>query len=291
MTALIGIDWGSSNLRAFRYDAGGNVTERRSSPRGITTVAAGDFEAVLGTVIAGWSDAHVPVVLAGMVGSRNGMREVPYLPCPVDLAQLASAVTQVVTALGRCHIVPGVMVKREGAPAEVMRGEETQVLGSGVRDGTVVLPGTHSKWTRVERGRIVDFRTAMTGELFAILLGHSLLGRLTEVARDDHDAFELGARRALADPMLSMLLFSARAEVVTGGLPGSSVPSYLSGLLIGAEIGAMTRRDLQPTLIGDPTLCARYRRVFELADVGPVTIVEGDAATERGLWTIGRAVG
>ncbi|MBP2276320.1 MULTISPECIES: 2-dehydro-3-deoxygalactonokinase [Sphingomonas] len=293
MTGLIGIDWGTSNLRGFRFDAHGTVIERRASPRGIATIEDGAFEAVLGELVAGWTGDRRPIVLSGMIGSRNGWREAAYLPCPADPVALAAATLGFDTALGRCHIVPGLAVNQPGRPGDVMRGEETQILGAGVRDGILVLPGTHSKWATLEAGRVTGFRTAMTGELYAVLLRHSLLGRLAEDpgARDTGAGFARGVERALADPALSLLLFSARAEVLLGGLSPQEVAAYLSGLLIGAEIGAMIgSAHSSITMIGDPALSARYRTAFGLAGRQDINLVDGDAATAAGLWTIGKEI-
>lgn len=293
MTGLIGIDWGTSNLRGFRFDATGKVIERRFSSRGIATIEDGAFEAVLGTLIDGWIGDRPVIVLAGMIGSRNGWHEAAYLPCPADPVALAAATQGFDTALGQCHIVPGLSVDQPVRLGDVMRGEETQILGAGVRDGVVVLPGTHSKWAMLDAGRVTGFRTAMTGELYAVLLRHSLLGRLAEDP-GEHDtagAFARGVNRALADPAVSMLLFSARAEVLLGKLSTREVAAYLSGLLIGAEIGAMMGAAHGTiTMIGDPALSARYRTAFALAGRTDIDLVDGDAATAAGLWTIGKEI-
>lgn len=286
MTGLIGVDWGTTNLRAYRFDGDGRVTERRSSPHGASTLTSGSFAGVLVETVGDWCDGKIPIVLAGMVGSRNGWREAPYLPCPVDPARLASAALRFETPIGPTVIVPGVSVTAPDAIPSVMRGEETQLFGAGIRDGLVVLPGTHSKWVTMHAGMITDFATAMTGEFYAILRDHSLLGQLADPAAEfDEEIFSRGVRRSLATKNIVPVLFSARAEVLLGNLSAQGVTSYLSGVLIGGEVGALGRSPA--TLIGDPHLVGLYRKAFEIYGLQDVSIVDGDDAVARGLWQIG----
>lgn len=284
---MIGIDWGTTNLRAYWFDDQGVVTDRRSSARGAATLAAGDFAQALVETVGDWRDgAPVPIVLAGMVGSRSGWRETPYLPCPTDPERLAAAVLRLDTPLGPAAIVPGVSVGGDSAIPSVMRGEETQLLGAGIADGLVVLPGTHSKWVTMAGGRITGFTTAMTGELYALLRDQSLLGQLAD--RDapfDDAAFELGVRRAFEAKDIVPLLFSARAGVLLGELAPQAVASYLSGILIGGEVGALGTGPA--TLIGALQVIALYRKAFALQGRHDISSVDGDTAAARGLWRIG----
>lgn len=287
---MIGIDWGTSNLRAYRFAAEGSVAAARRSSRGVATIGDGDFEGVLADLLGDWLADAPDILMAGMVGSRSGWVETPYLPCPADPHALAGALVEVPTRLGRCRIVPGLSVA-PGADksGDVMRGEETQIVGAGLDDGWVVLPGTHSKWARLSGGRIDHFRTAMTGELYALLLGQSLLGKLADPAADvDDTAFSRGVARSLADPSLVMTLFSARADVLLGDLVPGAVASYLSGLLIGAEVATMAPHDATITLVGDGALVALYRHALAQAGATAVTVRDGAEAVARGLWTIGR---
>ncbi len=293
---MIGVDWGSSNLRAYHFSDDGAVVDRRQSPRGITTFAApptpSAFEDVLVELIGDWAESAPVIVMCGMIGSRNGWREAPYLPCPADPKALAGALTPVPTRLGRSFIVPGLSMSAGGQPADVMRGEETKILGAGLSEGCVVSPGTHCKWAALSGGRIERFRTAMTGELYAVLLAHSLLGVLAAAdAPHDEAAFARGAARGLENPALSMTLFSTRAEVLLGGLAAEAAAAYLSGLLIGSEVAAMRGEVNGPlALIGASHLSARYQTVLSMAGVEDVTILDADAAIARGLWTIGKAL-
>lgn len=295
MDRLIGVDWGTSNLRAFRFDAAGAVADRREAPRGVLSVTGGGFEAVLADLAGDWlADGPACWLLCGMVGSRQGWLEAPYAPCPADRAALAAAVAPLSSRLGQAWIVPGVSFASAGR-VDVMRGEETQILGAvdpGWR-GLVVAPGTHSKWAEVEGGRIVGFRTFMTGELFAVLKAHSILGRLIESPALDLETFALGVRRSLADPAITSLLFTARAEGLLGRIPPAALESYLSGLLIGAEIAgglAVGAADAEITLIATPQLSALYLEALALAGRERVSRIDGETAAARGLWRIGQAI-
>ena len=177
--AFIGLDWGTSSFRAFLADADGRALEARADGQGALALKPGEHEAYLAARLAGWP--NLPVLACGMVGAKQGWREAPYVACPAGLAEIAAAMLAVPTASGVVRIVPGVSARdRAGAP-DVMRGEETQLLGAlaaGLGDGVYVLPGTHSKWARIEGGRILGFETFMTGEVFAVLKTHSVLGRM-----------------------------------------------------------------------------------------------------------------
>lgn len=287
---MIGVDWGSTNIRAFRFGADGGVIESRHAAQGIAVVPRDRVEMVLTDLIGDWLADDRDILLAGMVGSRTGWLETGYAACPIDPATLARQLIAVPTPLGRCRIVPGIAWRPADAPGEVMRGEETQLLGSGIRDGCALLPGTHSKWAWIEGGRITRFRTALTGELFALLLQHSMLGQVATAGdAGDGAAFRRGVGVSLRDPALILTLFSARAAVLLGDLAPGDVSAYLSGMLIGAEIAAMPRPLGPLTIIGGQALADRYRVALSLAGIEEVTTIDGDAAAARGLWAIGIA--
>lgn len=289
MDGLIGVDWGTSNLRAFRFGPDGAVAERREAAEGVLAAPDGDFEAVLGRLIEGWTPTRL--LLCGMIGGRQGWRETPYIPCPADAGALERALTPLQTRLGPAWIVPGVSLSTADR-VDVMRGEETKILGAAEPGwaGLVVSPGTHPKWASVADGRIIGFRTVMTGELFAVLKAHSILGRLIEPGPHDPDAFALGALRALDDPAITSLLFSARAEPLMGRIAPVSVESYLSGLLIGAEVRgglAEAAPGAEIRLIGGEAITGLYAQALDLAGRPAAAILDGEAAVARGLWRIG----
>ena len=290
---LIALDWGTSSLRAYRLAAAGRVADTRARPWGIRRLPAGGFDAVLAEVTAGWP--ALPRLASGMVGSRNGWREVPYLELPSTAAAIAAGLAVFNATDGRAlHVVPGL---RDPRGPDVMRGEETQIVGAlamrpiSAASATFLLPGTHSKWVRVRDGVVTDFRTTMTGELYALLLEHSILGVGDIPARDDPAAFARGVCRARDSGAAGITpqLFSARTLLLDGVLAAAAVPDYLSGLLLGEEFRALRAEgdyliDGPIQLIGDPALCARYRTagaLFGLSFEEPLA----DAAA-HGLWRI-----
>ncbi|RJS93036.1 2-dehydro-3-deoxygalactonokinase [Salinisphaera sp. Q1T1-3] len=300
---LIALDWGTSSLRAWLLDASGHVLDERATADGIMQIADGDFEAVFARVAGDWLAAHgaLPALACGMIGSRGGWVEAPYVTTPADPADLASRLTPVAVAGTTLHIVPGVNQAADAARLpDVMRGEESQVHGALAADpglaehAWLVLPGTHCKWVEIEQGRIVGFKTFMTGELFAVLRAHSILGRPAQdtTPSDDPAAFALGATTARDTGVAGgfSALFSARSRLLAGELQPASSLSYLSGLLIGEELRSVfAGRDDRPPLclIGDETLCARYRTALAHFDIDDTTH-QPDAA-RYGLMRIARA--
>jgi 2-dehydro-3-deoxygalactonokinase len=309
-TAVIGIDWGTSAFRAYRIDAEGGVLETSVAPAGILEVEGGAFEAALEREIGAWLAAapHVPVIASGMITSRQGWVEVPYCACPAGSGELAAALRPLVTGGGRTiHFVPGMsLIGGDGVP-DVIRGEETQIIGE--LSGEVghhparrafVLPGTHSKWAYTEGGRIVWFATFMTGEVFAVLKTHSILGRLmakpSAKAAPDEAAFARGLAYGQRGPGgLLKRLFSARTLGLFDQLPASGIAPYLSGLLIGTEI-AEARACLpddplanEITVIGSSELAERYRGAIEAAGLRVRT--GHPEASARGQLLIAQAAG
>jgi len=177
--ALVAIDWGTTSARAYRMSSTGEVIDTRSAALGIASVKDGRFDEAQSQLLGDWRDERAPRIACGMVGSRQGWVEAPYIPCPVPLTALADGLVR--TPRGEVVIVPGASTRDAHGIPDVMRGEETQIVG-GVDHGEarvlVALPGTHSKWAFVESGRIVDFMTFMTGEMWSVMLAHSILGRL-----------------------------------------------------------------------------------------------------------------
>ncbi len=300
--ALVGLDWGTSALRAYLLGADGVVLERRAEPWGVMQLPGGDFAAAFDAVTGAWRARHpgVPVVAAGMVGSAQGWVHVPYRPCPAGVDELAAALAP--AHGGALHVVPG--VAQLGDRPDVMRGEETQIAGALARHpalaagALLVLPGTHSKWAHVAGGRVRAFATYLTGELFAALRDHSILGRPAREAGaapapDDADAAfargVLAARDSAAG--VAPLLFSARALVLAERLAADASVDYLSGLLVGDEVrGGLAGRAAEPlALVGEPALCRRYAAALRLFGVADVPVV--DDAAPGGLWRIAERAG
>ncbi len=273
--ALLGIDWGTSNRRAWWLDAGGEVLAELSDDQGLLA-SQGRFAEALQSLLRGGPalPPTAPILMAGMVGAASGWLEAPYINADQPLAGLASHLMSVPAAGPRSFIVPGVCYSAPDGTVDVMRGEETQLLGAlalGHGDGWYVLPGTHSKWVRLQGGRVADLATYMTGELFALLTQHGTLSSVTRSTAPDvlidpqqPEAFARGVAAA-ARSGLSNALFGCRAQVVAGRMPAGEAREYLSGLLIGAEWHDVVRRAGRPpeqiTLIGSAELAQRYARV------------------------------
>jgi 2-dehydro-3-deoxygalactonokinase len=293
---LVALDWGTSSLRAARLDADGAVLEERQSGDGILNVPAGGFPAAFRRAVKGWPVERTTLCLAsGMVGSRQGWLEAPYCRCPAGPEELAAHVAWLPDSPAgvRVGIVPGLSTL-QGGVHDVMRGEEVQVFGAlellGRDSGTFVLPGTHSKWVSVRNGRIAAFSTFMTGEVYAVLRKHSILGR-TMAEEDgalDEAAFLRGVLHARQAGSLLHGAFAARTSALFEQLPQAALPSYLSGLVIGEELRAQLLENSagEPVIVGNEALTQRYQ--LALSAFGLHGIRLGPEATWRGMWSLGR---
>lgn len=235
--AFIAFDWGTTNRRTYVIGRGGQVLHTERDDRGVLSMEALDYAGELARVRARFGAA--PVLAAGMIGSRLGWRETPYVTAPADLAALAAARLRIGEA--DAAIVPGISL--DGLRSEVMRGEEVQVLGAvaaglAPEDALICQPGTHNKWVQVEAGRIVDFATAMTGELFALLRAHGVLAGMLDGPVTDGDVFREGVARGAGAIDLLTALFEARAAVLLGRRRTAEAAAFVSGMLIGADVGS-----------------------------------------------------
>lgn len=269
--AWIAVDWGTSNLRAWAMGPEGVLAEV-TSDEGMGKLSREGFEPALLRLIGPWLAGKPPVVACGMVGSRQGWCEAPYrtVPCaPLDRAALVAA--PVTDARLKVSIAPGL---KQVSPADVMRGEETQIAGA-LRlmpgyDGVLCLPGTHSKWVHISAGEVVSFQTFMTGEMFALLSEASVLRHGMQGGGWDDAAFDVAVSDALSKPeKLGARLFSLRAEGLIAGLSPQAARARLSGLLIGTELAAAKPYWLgqRVTLIGAEKLSAAYARALGLQGV------------------------
>jgi 2-dehydro-3-deoxygalactonokinase len=287
---MIAIDWGTSSFRAYRLALDGAVLEKRNAPLGILAVLEGKFADALESQVGDWLDAgETPVVMSGMIGSRQGWKEAPYATCPAGEPEIAAAMVQVHWGEGRsAWIVPGVTWRdRTGVP-DVIRGEETQLLGVlnelPRKSCWVCLPGTHSKWVRLEDWRITEFATYMTGEVFAVMKTHSILGRMMREATTDAHAFADGVVRARDAGGLLHHLFGVRAAGLFGELADASSASYLSGLLVGHELACIPLLSETVYLLGAEQLTSLY--VEALAACGISALVLDPDAVAKGLFRL-----
>lgn len=317
---LIALDWGTSSLRAYLLGESGSILSQVSLAAGIMRLKetsrtnAGStseaFEKAFERASGRWLRAmpSLPVIASGMVGSRGGWREAPYLSVPMDISDLWRHLTEIRTAKrGMIHIVPGLV--RRGELVNVMRGEETQILGAlsafpsaERKRASICLPGTHSKWARIRGTSVEDFETFMTGEVYAALCQHTILGRtMKQSACFLPEAFDRGVQVAETAGHLGVLsnIFSVRTLGLTGQLAAEEQADYLSGLLIGHEINAISllhaetglpsKESLPIILAGESSLCMRYQRALDLRQYKNVTLIAD--ATTRGLWQIALRAG
>jgi 2-dehydro-3-deoxygalactonokinase len=306
MSGLIAIDWGTSNLRASLLDAHAGVVETRSAPGGVMKVKDGLYAAELLALCGDWIDqGNGALIASGMIGSRQGWKEAPYLNCPSGLADAASQLTRVQVKPGvDLHIVPGLTCIGADGEHDVMRGEETQLWGAALPPGSCcVLPGTHSKWAWIGNGGTVErFATYMTGELYGLLTQHGILGRLMRFGESHTESFEAGVRLGLDHHAnATHVIFSARTAGLMGRISAEGLPDYLSGILLGVEIGSArsAARTLGGSaadgltqtvfLLGDDDLCSRYATALRLAGLASTRVDDG--ATTRGQWLVAQQAG
>ncbi len=288
---FIGLDWGTTSFRAYLVNADGAVTDTIAAPEGILAVKDGAFEKALEGHIGAW-DKSLPIIASGMITSRQGWVELPYVDCPAGPDDLAKSIHTKSLSSGRnINFLTGLHLKSQSLGHDVMRSEETQVFGamdSGAKH--FVTPGTHSKWIDVEDGKITNFATYVTGETFAVMKAHSILGRLMANDVDDDHAFLQGIDRAFADPAgLLHNLFSARSLALYNELAADKISSYLSGVIIGAEIGhAVSMRDSTQIyqVLASPGIGGKYITAMKHAGLrvsmgDPLAIVKGERAVAK----------
>ena len=280
---FIAADWGTTNRRAYRIDGRGTCCDEFEDGKGILSVPGGGFPEAVAEIRARLGD--LPLLLAGMIGSNKGWQEARYVAAPAGIDELAQAL---VWPGEREAIVPGVSFQGEGR-ADVMRGEEVQLLGAMAAgyvppNALVCHPGTHNKWARVTAGRITDFRTVMTGELFNLLKAHSILADLLTGEAQPGDAFAHGARHGLAHDDLPSELFAVRARVLLGKAEAADAPSYASGLLIGSDvrIGLTGAPDPMIYVMGRPELTRLYAAAIREAGREPIEL-DGEQSFLAGI--------
>jgi len=288
MTDWLAVDWGTSHLRVWGMSRAGAVKFRKTSDAGMGTLTRDGFEpALLDLVGDTLGTGTSPVIVCGMAGSRQGWAEAKYMAAPCAPPGIDRA-TYVPTRNARLsiHILPGV---KQTSPADVMRGEETQIAGflslNPKFDGIICLPGTHTKWAHISAGEIVSFRTFMTGEMFALLSQHSVLRHTVAGDGWDAEAFAEAVSTGMSNPAdLAARLFSIRAEGLLNDLHAAHARARLSGLLIGAELAAARPYWLgqHVALIGDDKLCKAYSDALGAQGL-PVERTDAERMTLEGL--------
>jgi 2-dehydro-3-deoxygalactonokinase len=287
---FIAADWGTTNRRAYKIDAGGKCVDEFEDERGIMSVAPGGFPKAVAEIRSRLGDS--PLLLAGMIGSNRGWQEARYVACPAGIDEVADAL---VWAGEREAIVPGVSYLK-GNCADVMRGEEVQLLGAvaaGLVDPMSMIchPGTHNKWATLRQGKIAEFRTVMTGELFNLLKEHSILSDLLNGPVEPTDIFRQAARYAIENEALPAELFAVRARVLLGQAKKEDAAAYTSGILIGTDvrIGLSVPTAARITLIGRPELTRLYAAAIGEAQRDAVEL-DGEQCFLAGIQEIAKRI-
>jgi 2-dehydro-3-deoxygalactonokinase len=284
--AVIAIDWGTTRFRAYLVGKAGTLLATVSSDEGISSAAASDFSQILAARCGEWfaKFPQLPVLMAGMIGSRNGWKEVPYVVCPATAAEIIAGIQKVSISSGRAGgIVPGLIWHDEGV-ADVIRGEETKIVGTGLESGVAVLPGTHCKWARIAKGQVTEFRTYMTGEFYGLLRDHSVMRLLAEEPEKSSGFFRGLAATARAGGLLHQA-FEARTSVLDAKMEGREVGPFLSGLLIGHEVRSAlgpAGRPQRVTLVAEGVLAQNYAQALKREKV-EAEIVSPQACFTAGM--------
>lgn len=286
----IAVDWGTTNRRAYLIDGAGHCIDEFEDGMGILSVPDGGFPNAVSEIRQRLGDR--PLLLAGMIGSNRGWHEAPYVPCPADIDDLVKGL---VRAGDHEAIVPGVSFIGDGR-ADVMRGEEVQLLGAAAAgllepEALVCHPGTHNKWALLRQGRIHDFRTVMTGELFSLLKGHSILADLLQGEVEPNDTFKEAVRHSIAQQALPADLFAVRARVLLGQARKEDAASWTSGLLIGCDvhIGLARSSDSQVHVMGRPELTRLYAAAIKEAGREAIEL-DGEQCFLAGIHEIARRI-
>lgn len=290
--AFVAVDWGTSSFRLWLVDRAGQVLTERRSDEGMMAAAKAGFPAVLQAHLAAVeAPAHLPVLVCGMAGAKTGWVEAGYVDTPAPLSAVLRQAARVPGEARDIRILPGIAQRDAGAP-DVMRGEETQLLGAlGLKaagESLVCMPGTHSKWVRVKNGTVVHFSTFMTGELFSVVSRETILSLAVAGADEAEDvaSFKAAVKAAYDAPAFAAnLLFGARSRQLLFGSTAAAARETLSGTLIGAELAAGLSGTVPKagiTLIASGRLATLYRLAFDALSV-TVQPIDADEAVRRGL--------
>ena len=296
---MVAVDWGTTRFRLSALQSNGEIASTLTTTAGIGSVSGRNFEAyLLGQMAA--LDVHpgdCEVLLCGMIGSNIGWADTGYIECPASPANVVGRLVAAPSRQLKAAIVPGLKCTSPLGEPDVMRGEETQLLGwlsdaaEDQQSGTLLcLPGTHTKWVQIEKGVVTHFNTSLTGELFAHLCSHSILIRGEQHPNDN--AFADGLERGFRTPAISQTLFSTRSRVLLNTMPETGARDYLSGLLIGADVKSAVElwKPSAAVVIGGEAIANLYATALRGLSVD-AAVVDGARMAVRGLWEIHTRVG
>jgi 2-dehydro-3-deoxygalactonokinase len=298
---LISVDWGTSNFRAFLLGNKGEVLTKRSLNEGIMKVSDRDFPTTFNRLLCDWlnTNPNIPVLMSGMIGSEQGWSLAPHVKLPAGLGDLAAALHPVKDLNKRTiYIVPGLTTPGNSGVNDIIRGEETQIIG-GLNEKiatecVLCLPGTHSKWVTLTNGIVTDFRTSLTGEVLDVLTTYSIIGRLIKGKRVGiGEAFILGLNRSGDAGGLLHHLFGVRSQGFTKAIKKQRLKSYLAGILIGHEIRGMKEIYSQlesTTIIAGKEISVVYKKAFDFFSIES-HVIDGQMAAIQGHMKIAEASG
>lgn len=300
--SMIAVDWGSTSFRAMLISGYGELIGVVRSKQGIVGTVYDDFATALDSQIGSWRALYpaLPIVMSGMIGSRSGWHEVPHVDCPAAIDQISASLHPVTDYAGRAWIIPGLSGLTPNGVPDLMRGEEVQLAGALPRAGhyespiLAILPGTHSKWALVAQGKVIQFATSISGELFALL---SEQGSLAMLLKDSDswssDDFAAGLALAKSNGGLGHHIFTLRSGCLLGRISGVQAKQQLSGLLIGHELKEMLKifpSTPDVTIIGDTDLVSLYSYAFEKHGM-TTSVCDGEYAAMQGSFFIAQAAG
>jgi 2-dehydro-3-deoxygalactonokinase len=290
-------DWGTSRFRLWLVDAAGNVIAEKRSDDGLDASRKRGFADTLESHLSALgAPVHLPVIVCGMAGSRQGWVEARYVPVPADLRAIRSGAVKIENIARDVRIIPG--LSQSGKSPNVMRGEETQLLGAildrNLSNGIIAMPGTHSKWVTLHEGRATGFSTYLTGELYALLSSQSILrhsiGDAASAASPDHPQFAAAIELMLSGERMLGELFGIRAAMLLDDLSPDGAASRLSGLLIGAEVaGAKAKSSNRITLVASGAMAALYGEALRIANLD-FDLVDADEAVRKGLFVAASSI-
>ncbi len=300
---FVAIDWGSTNFRAYRISTNGEVLDQLATQNGASVIDRSKYVEILDDLAERWPESAQRIIACGMVGSSIGWQEVPYVSCPASASSIAGAIEEFRIGNHTLSIVPGTKCESVFGQPDVMRGEETQLLGllasrepGNPFSGIICMPGTHSKWSRIEDGQLTTFSTSMTGDIFAALMKSGLLKGHLQSSVQPGSSFDEGVLYGAKGGSLARMLFSVRSRVVTGALANDAAASFASGVLIGNEVSeaiqayAKAGSDSLVTLVGEQSLCELYSVALALLNTES-ELVSNHQATLTGIGVLSNQIG